>query len=103
MNIKNLKLLEPWSPSKPRERLHNSICEPRFSNLPPDNDVEAPKLVLPLALVKTHSACVGVRRVRVDAIVLHDIEEGAGYIAAVAAVVSKPHGAVHEVLGTEGD
>jgi len=35
--------------------------------------------------------------------VLHDIEEGVCYVAAVAALVAEPHGAVHEVLGTEGD
>ena len=61
------------------------------------------KPVVPLALLITHSACIGVSRIRVDAIVLNDVEEGADDIATVAAMVSKPHGAVQEVLGTEGD
>ena len=78
------------------------FCEPRFSDLFHDTDVEALKPVLPL-LLKTHFSCIGVCRIRVDAIVLNDIEEGTDYIATVAAVVSKPHGAVQKVLGTEGD
>lgn len=50
---------------------------------------------------KTHLACVGIGFIRVNAVVFHDIQEGVGHEATVAAVVSEPAGAVDQVLWTQ--
>lgn len=48
-----------------------------------------------------HLSFVGIRRVRVDALVVDDVLEGSVHVAALAAVVAVFAGAVHQVLGAQ--
>ena len=50
----------------------------------------------------THSADIGVGCFRINALVFNDVLEGIRHEAAVAPLVAIFHGAVHQILRTEG-
>lgn len=50
-----------------------------------------------------HLSFVGIRRLRVDALVVDDVLEGSVHVAAVAALVAVFARTVHQVLGAEVD
>lgn len=50
-----------------------------------------------------HLSSVGIRGLRVDALVVDDVLEGSVHVAAIAAVVAVFARAVHQVLGAQVD